>query len=200
MCYLGLHKKKREDSRVLAIESLASGKEDREIQRRKTEKTKEKIQARAHRDREREREREREGKRIWRLFLSECVVCGVSTEKVMKKQLREVTLKGKKKCLGFSVFFFVSPSRPGRRQQEAPSHKQFFWCSVLRIISSFFHYLFILAFERAERRTKESERRRRLCRLFFVLLSLCVWVVFWSRAVCVCVCSFFSSSSFFYRV
>ena len=72
MCYLGLHKKKREDSRVLAIESLASGKEDREIQRRKTEKTKEKIKkARTHRDTEKERE-----KRIYGvLFLCVCVLC-----------------------------------------------------------------------------------------------------------------------------
>ena len=73
MCYLGLHKKKREDSRVLATESLATrGKEDREIQRRKTEKTKEKIKkARTHRDTEKERE-----KRIYGvLFLCVCVLC-----------------------------------------------------------------------------------------------------------------------------
>ena len=70
MCYLGLHKKKREDSRVLAIESLATrGKEEREIQRRKTERQKRKYKrALTETDRERERERERGKKNMASLF------------------------------------------------------------------------------------------------------------------------------------
>ena len=182
MCYLGLHKKKREDSRVLAIESLASGKEDREIQRRKTEKTKEKIQARAH--------REREGQRIWRtLFKWVCCVRCFNRKSDEETVERGHSKREKKMFRVFSFFFCLALSPRKKATRSAVTQTVF-------LVFCFEDNLFIFSlpfYTRfwASRTTDKRERETTSSPLFCSSLIVCVGCFLVARSVCVCVLLFF---------
>jgi len=111
-----------------------------------------------------------------------CVYIEKSDEKTVVK--RGQCKRGKKKCLGFSVFFFVSLEK--RRHGE-----QFFFVLKSGYFSSFFiTFLYSLLSEPndGQKRARDDED----CVASFLFFStLCVWVVFWSRAVCVLLFFFF---------